>query len=65
MTACTRSGLPLDDHEGHTLPVQLFGDEAADAAVAAHDEVIPQGFEHAFSAGAHRGCAGVLRRRYR
>ena len=35
-------GVAIDDHERHTLLTELVGDDAADAAVAADDEVILQ-----------------------
>ncbi len=38
----------LDDDERHVLPPELMRDDAADAAVAADDEVILDGFEHTF-----------------
>src|SRR6185503_12617605 len=41
-------GAALDDDIGDALAAELVGDDAADAAVAADDEVILDGFEHAF-----------------
>src|SRR6185436_4511728 len=41
-------GTALDDDIGDALAAELVGDYAADAAVAADDEVILDGFEHAF-----------------
>ena len=39
-------GIALDDDERHALLMQFRGDDAADAAVAAEDEVIFDVFEH-------------------
>ena len=36
----TRSAIAVDHDEGHALLAELVGDDAADAAVAADDEVI-------------------------
>ena len=40
-------GVAIDDDERHALAAQFLGDGAADAAVAAEDEVVPQFVDHA------------------
>ena len=48
IAACSALRAALDDDERDVLPPELVRDDAADAAVAADDEVILDRFEHTF-----------------